>query len=544
MTSVAPERVGSAPEHRVPLWARTAPLGLYGFSRIAFWISGGGFSTVLLNEAYQLLDPTWLAADPFGTAWRLHMQPPLFNLLVGLVLRWSPLPTALSFQIIYLLCGLVMVAALVDLLLGLGASALTACIGASVVALDPLLLSYQNILSYEYPVATLLVVAAWGLKRYARTRRAPAYVAFLGCGATAVMTRSLLHPLWLLAVVVFALVVCRPVSWRVVGSLTAVAFVVVGGWMVKNEVIAGSPALSSWFGMNLERSVLSPFPEGRLDQLVREHRLSGAAKVPPFSPYESYKPFVDRCRSHSSHPDLGSTVKPNGGPNLNAACFVPVYSQAQNIALHALRDQPGRYLSSRGTGSLLYVARSDAPQAPRTEVTDLLHDIANPLTLELTVTTDVGDWWITPFGTDHLSFRVSLLMAGAIIYALGLGVVAAINLIRRRGDRTRDVVLVFIAFTVVFVSLSSILFEFWEQNRLRVILDPLLLGLATMGIASGIRLIRELAARTARASRPAPTGGSGGLGQTSDSRRARGGVASERQTRAGADTPRRAGAGD
>lgn len=494
MTSAAPEQIDPPAKRIAPGWARATPLVLYGLSRLGLWISGGGFSTILLTETFQLLDPRWLEADPFGTAWRLHMQPPLFNLLVGVVLRWSPLPSALSFQIIYVLCGIAMVAALFDLLLGLGASPLTATIGASVVALDPILLSYQNILSYEYPVATLLVVGAWGLLRYARTRRAGAYAAFLACATAATMTRSLLHPLWLLVGVAFVLAMCRPPSWRVVGTLTALAFIVVGGWMVKNDVLVGSPTLSSWFGMNLERSVLAPFPKARLDELVSEHRLPGAAKVEPFSPYDAYKPFVGPCRDRSSHPDLGSTLKPSGGPNFNATCFVPVYRQAQEIAFDTLRDQPGRYLQSRWVGSLMYVARSDGPLTPHTDVTELLHDISDPLALEVTVNTSVDDWSITPFGANRLSLRVSLLVAGAIVYAAGLGVVAAINLRRRRGDRAREVVLVFIAFSVVFVSVSSICFELWEQSRLRVVLDPLLIGLATVGLASGLHRLRRVPA--------------------------------------------------
>jgi hypothetical protein len=499
MTSPAVGQIGPPSTRTTFGWARATPLVVYGLTRVGFWLNGGGFSTALLGQAFQLLDPSWLAANPLGSAWRLHMQPPLFNLFVGIVLRWSPLDAAFTFQVVYVLCGLVMIAALFDLLLGLGATPLTAAIGASVVALDPILLGYENVLSYEYPVAMLLVVSSWGLLRYARTRQVWAFSVFLGSATAATMTRSLLHPVWLLAGVAFVLVLCWPASWRVVGALTAIAFLFVGGWMVKNQVLVGTPTLSSWFGMNLERSVLAPFPESRLDSLIEDGDLSGAAKVLPFSRYDEYAPFIDHCRSRSPHPDLASIAKRNGQPNFNAECFVPVYEQAQEIAIDALKDRPGGFIRSRGAAALLYVTRDDAPFAP--EVPGLQRDGFRLLTLPVTVDTSFSGWWITPFEANRLDLEISLLLAGALLYAIALGVVSAVNLARQRGDRPAEIALVFIAFTVAFVSFSSIFFEMWEQTRLRVVLDPLLLGLATMGIAAVLQRLRRVAARSPSAAR-------------------------------------------
>jgi hypothetical protein len=60
-------------------------------------------------------------------------------------------------------------------------------------------------------------------------------------------------------------------------------------------------------------------------------------------------------------------------------------------------------------------------------------------------------------------------MAAALLYAIALGVASAVNLVRHRGDRAAEIALVFIGFTVAFVTFSSIFFEMWEQARLRVV---------------------------------------------------------------------------
>src|SRR3974390_2181915 len=82
--------------------------------RIAYWATGGGFSTAMLEASYQLLDHKALRADPIQSATLIHIQPPLFNLFVGNTLRWSVLPAALTFQLIYLLFGVSIVVAVYE----------------------------------------------------------------------------------------------------------------------------------------------------------------------------------------------------------------------------------------------------------------------------------------------------------------------------------------------------------------------------------------------------------------------------------------------
>src|SRR5262249_51643812 len=157
-----------------------------------------------------------------------------------------PLTSAVTFQLVYLACGVIIVIALRALLLELGFSPAAATTGACIVAADPVLLSFENAATYEYPVAMLLVVSAWLCARYVRTRRQSTLIWFVVALTTVVLTRALLHPLWLIASVALLLFVVRPrISPRLLVVL-AIPLVLIGGWMVKNQVVFGDATLSSW----------------------------------------------------------------------------------------------------------------------------------------------------------------------------------------------------------------------------------------------------------------------------------------------------------
>jgi hypothetical protein len=80
------------------------------------WASGQRFSTRYLDIAWQLVPIETLRSDPIGSVWRLHIQPPMWNLLVGGVLAWSPLPDSISLQAVQFAFGIISVALLASLL--------------------------------------------------------------------------------------------------------------------------------------------------------------------------------------------------------------------------------------------------------------------------------------------------------------------------------------------------------------------------------------------------------------------------------------------
>jgi hypothetical protein len=105
-------------------------------------------------------------------------------------------------------------------------------------------------------------------------------VGFVAAITAAALTRALLHPLWLVAVIGFVVVAVRPrTGWRAIAAAVAIPLVLIGGWIVKNQVLFDEPTMSSILGSNLARGVIAPMPRHAVDALIRDGSITPAARV-------------------------------------------------------------------------------------------------------------------------------------------------------------------------------------------------------------------------------------------------------------------------
>jgi len=102
----------------------------------------------------------------FESLYYLHIQPPLFNLLLGVNLKLFPSRFDGAMHVEYLALGLTATIALFLLLRQLGLPALVSAVIASVFCVAPATLLYENWLFYEYPTMTWLLLAAVALHRF------------------------------------------------------------------------------------------------------------------------------------------------------------------------------------------------------------------------------------------------------------------------------------------------------------------------------------------------------------------------------------------
>lgn len=459
-----------------------AVIGTFLAVRVVYIATGGRFSTDVLRYSWQLLEPSALRADPFGSVALLHSQPPLFNLFVGIVERWSPFPAGLSFQFLYLASGLTMVLALRALLAEVGCSEVGATVGALVVALNPVVLSYETTVTYEIPVATGLVIAVWLAARFARTRRTGDLVGCVLAATFATLTRALLHPVWLVAFVAIVLLATRAsLRRRTVLAVIAVPVVLVGGWVLKNQILFGEPSLSSMAGSSLGRGVIATMPRTVVDDLVRSGSITPAARVRPFSTYDAYLPAIGRCRTTWTQPVVRTLIKRSGIGNFNADCYLRVDHQQLDNALVLLRERPGDYLGTRSAPAAMHFVHGLAPglgtQADNW-VYEGLGRVWDPALMRVDV--DVRDGgWNMPLLPNLPDTQMSVTLLAATCFVLGVGTRSAVRLLRPSDERRpEDVGRVLIALTVGFIALVSILTEFGENGRFRFLVDPLVLGLA------------------------------------------------------------------
>lgn len=503
-----PERRGWAEPLRREAPALGAVLAAWGLTRLLAVWAGVRFDAGMLEYGSQIMDPELLTHEMTETIWYLHAQPPLFNLGIALVLR-SGLPVVGTLHAVYLAFGLALAVGCYVLarLLGLGRTG--AAVLAVVVVASPPAILYESWLSYEYPAAALVVWACVAVGAWVRSGSAWALAAVGLLGATTVLTRSMFHPLWLVGLLGVALLARRPERWRPALVAAVVPVLLVGGVVVRNQVLFGTTELSTWFGFNLHRVLVDPLPED-VRQGLRD---DGTLTAPP---------AVEPCEV--SRPDVAVLAEPlkrgprgeAGYPNHNWECAIAWHDALGEDAVAALRAEPRQAARAWASGaglagspSTLYFAlvenRAHIEGADTAYRRVVLGDVAwDPV-----VESPAG--WTTRLSAPDERFHLSLTLVAASLAAVaGAAVVAlrwAMPGARRRVPDARAAVLLVGGATVGFVLAVSILFEHGENQRIRYPAEPLTLVLA--GALLGAAWHRWVGPRLA-ARRAAPSLGGDG----------------------------------
>lgn len=334
---------------------------IYGFVVVSFGASellaralGIRFASETLGTLYQYLDPAILKDDLAKGLYYLHAQPPLFNLGLGEVLKLFPESFPLAFSMLLGASALALLLATAWLIRRLGVPDWISGVVVLFFALSPNFLVYRNWLFYTLPVALLLVGCGIALLLYCESGRRLPLASFAVLAFALMMTRSLFHPLWLVAVVAVLLPFLDGHKRRrlVLGSLAPL--LVVNLWFLKNQLLVGSYNGSTWLGLSLAKR----WPLSQNE--VKELKDSGV--VPP---YWQRRPFQEpeELRVYGFFEDDGPAVhaaldapyKTNGEPNFNHRDYVAISAALLEGSVRLIRRFPGRYLERTATALLLFL---------------------------------------------------------------------------------------------------------------------------------------------------------------------------------------------
>ena len=459
----------------------------FALSRAVYAALGVRFDVLSLDYASQLVDAQLLETRLLETIWYLHSQPPLFNLFVGLVLKFSPFGVVGTFHAVYLALGALLLWGLYDLGHKVGLSRRVAVVVAVIVGCGPVAVLYENWLTYEYPLAVLLVLLVDAGARWVRHGRVPALATFVTLAAAATLTRSLLHPVWLVAVVVFVLLARRPqaVSRGVVAAV-AVPLVLVGGVMVKNQVLFGSPELSSWFGFNVYHVAVSPLPPDVFLQLYGDGVLEADPVTPPRCELE--RPDVPVLAEEY---EQGWSGEVSGRQNFNWECLPPYYRSLADDAFAAARAEPRRTAKTVIGSFEVWAGPSTfypGITPNRLEVEGLEAAYRRTVLLSLPWTPPVAAplAWPAAAQAPDRRLHISLTIVAATLVVVGAAAAALIRW-RRAGMGPARAAVVLGGGTILFVTLAGNLFEHGENNRFRFVVEPLTLVLAVAVAAAAGR---------------------------------------------------------
>lgn len=470
---------------------------------VALVAAGAGVSGIELAASWQLLDRRILEHDLLAGLWYLHTQPPLHNLIVGLVLT-SPLPAEGTLFVLYGLCLMALGLLCHDLLRRWDVPGPIACVTACLVVTAPMLLATIHTVGYEVPVALMVVALVWLVDRHMATPSRLLLVAVAAVGTAIVLTRALFHPLWL-AVILVIVVLARRLDRRTVLAAVAIPVLAIGAVGAKNAAVVERPTLSTWTGFNMQRGVVAPMLATDVAAAIDDGAVTSLAAQRPWQDLVAYAPWLDGCRPTHTHPALAAPRKVVTGdfeaPNFNQQCYLPLYDESRRNAVTMIRRQPARYASSRLDA--LAISFSFAPIGSDHPLPSLLGEPGTrrtwmdrahqPLLLLEHTSTDVGDWNLPLYG-DRLRLRISWTLVGLALIVAARTCVAATRIVRparsRRPWPGGEVVWLVAGSTVLFVILGGDLVELGENGRFRAMVDPLLIVLTVHAVVEAVGEVR------------------------------------------------------
>jgi hypothetical protein len=448
--------------------------------RVIFFLNGGEFVARPLTFALQYLDPVLLREDLLRSLYYLHSQPPLFNLLLGVVLKVSPDP-GLSYALLFTTLGLLIPLLLYDILTVLGTGYLAAGMVSIVFMLNPTLILYEHLLYYTHVETFLVLLAICCLAHWSTGRRTVALVLFWGALLCLALVRSLFHPVFFLGLAL-ALAgyqyYCMPGQRQARRMLCAGLIIVLlplSALCVKNRLEFGFFGTSSWDGMSLWNKV-NGYSTEELEALHRDGIVSSRAveaDLEPFKPISGYPGLEAEAAARCHHAADCAPRKSTGKPNFNHIGYAILSRQLRQDARALIRRDPARFaFYTAGSYSLTLWYSSDSVHSlfeKNQQAVGPLEKLYRYLWFGFLGVqnrhTDTKIWLYTGFVT-----ALYLLLYGA----------ACFKLFRPADDRVRAVCLVCLFCLAVhaYTLLVSSVVEFGENNRFRFPVDAALLVLA------------------------------------------------------------------
>ncbi len=463
-------------------------VGLYAASRVAFWLVGVRFDLSPLATSWQILDPVLLRTNLLESVFYMPGQPPLYNLMLGLVLKISDndLVLTLIFRTLYSAMALGSVLLLYAVMRRLAVARLLAFTIAVVFMLTPALVLYEAIPYYTLPILILLGVIAWLFQACVQRFSLGHALALFTAMAVLIYTRSMFQWQWFVVLTGFTVLVL-PGHRRQVMLAAALPLILIFALYGKNLMVTGHFATSDWMGMSLSKLTTLAIDPSERQRMVDAGELSDMAMIDfPFNTPETY-PEIFAATPATGIPVLDQGRKSTGHINYNHLAYAAVSQQALDDAIVAVRAHPEVYLESMKTAWLMFLRpASDYPFLAdnRAKIETWSRGFSSYLALQ-------PDYPETP-GFDLEPGQIGWLIALGYGLAVLYGLWILLRCTVRRQVSAADAVIIFLWLNIMYVSVIGNAFEVDENQRFRFSVNPFI---ATLLAVLAQRIWSRLARR-------------------------------------------------
>ena len=430
-------------------------------SRLLVRQAGVTFIDEIIFSGWQLLDTELLRQQLTESLWYLHSQPPLYNLLAGLVLKASGEQHVAVFAGIYLLLGLATTLLLAHALRTAGVSKTLSFVITVLFFCSPASILYENWGFYTHLEVFGITGLLWAGVCYFKTGQKKRYLVLLFAFAAGLcLTRSMFH--WSFFAALTVLMVLFSQKRKQVWLTGGLAFLPILAWYTKNALLFGTFTASTWGGMNFVR--MSPDYATPLGQIGVWADIATYDSVLHFGP----APYPVEA--------ITAAQKRNGANNYNHYGYIEVSKRFGEEAWVQLKKKPDVYRENVNRAFFIFF---EPPSQLRFGFLKPNYDKLGPLNR------------LYHFGYAYPTAHVGkdLIHINLTLYILVTA--GAILLFFLYKDKDTRAVLLLALFLLLFVFVIGILLELGENNRFRFITVPPVLLLAGMELQALFRFFSQ-----------------------------------------------------
>lgn len=330
-------------------------------SRLIVSFAGVEMDYGALYRYWQYLDVKTLQSDLLRGIWYDHTQPPVFNFLLGIVVKTSGSHAHLAFVLLLKVITLANTLLLLSILKKITNHPYIPLLLSLLYLLSPATMLFENELFYTSFITHLLLAATWHLQRLQKDIRWSDILGLYIPLILACLTRSMYHIVWLMALsIVILFWFSKRTHTRRLMLASLLSVLLVGGWYVKNYIIFHQFSTSTWMGMNMARNVFH-------DTSVTDS--TQIASIEPFSKISDYQRFLPANYGSKyaglDDRDLLQEWKNDSFINEKHVAYIEVSRQYSAESKKTIMAHPAAYVKNVLQSAIIFFA--PATRYPTTE---------------------------------------------------------------------------------------------------------------------------------------------------------------------------------